>query len=522
MTTAANPIAPPIALQSLLQGAFGAGTGPGCELIDPSTGAVVATASSAGLDLAGALAFARDTGGPALRAMTYGARAAMLGRIADVLLAAKERWYEIARRNSGNTAADAAIDVDGAIGTLKYYAKLGAAFGDATMLRDGTAARLARDPEFQGLHIGVPLEGVAIHINAYNFPSWGLWEKAAVGLLAGVPVLAKPATATAWLPAEMVRAVDEAAILPRGALSLLCGSAGDLLDHVGPGDAIAFTGSAATGETIRRHPRVVATGARVNIEADSLNAAILGPGIAPESPVFGLFVREVVREMTVKAGQKCTAIRRAIVPEAVADAAGAAIAELLRAVVAGDPATAGVTMGPVVSTAQRDAIAAGRAQLAQTTHVIYEVPADGLFIGPVLLRADGDAAAVHEVEIFGPVATVVPYADADAAFALARRGGGSLVASVFSDDPSFLADAAQRLATSHGRVMLVDASVGDSHSGHGIVLPSLLHGGPGRAGGGAELGAFRGLGFYHHWSAIQGAGSVLATIAAKAVDPRAC
>jgi 3,4-dehydroadipyl-CoA semialdehyde dehydrogenase len=510
----------PVVLESYLCDAWVAGTGAAATLVDPVSGEIIAQAASGGLDLNAALTYARETGRPRLGALTYAERAALLGAIGDVLAARRDVWYELARRNSGNTRADAMIDVDGAIGTLKYYAKAGAKLGDASLLADGPPTRLARDPNFQGLHLGIPISGVAIHINAFNFPAWGLWEKAAVALLAGIPVVAKPASATALLAAEMARTVIDAGILPAGALSLVSGSAGNLLDHVRFGDAIAFTGSAETGETIRSHPRVRSEGVRVNVEADSLNAALLGPDGAPGTPIFDLFVREVAREMTVKAGQKCTAIRRALVPVEYADAAVEAIAAALSAVTVGDPSTEGVGMGPLVSSTQRDAVEEGIRALAAVATIAYRgiVSTDGAFVAPTLLRAEGDAALVHEREVFGPVATVIAYRDAVQAYALARRGGGSLVSSVFSADPMFLVDAVRALGSAHGRVLLVDPSIGETHSGHGIVLPSCVHGGPGRAGGGEELGGLRGLWFYHQRTAVQGSEAVLSQLAARAAE----
>jgi 3,4-dehydroadipyl-CoA semialdehyde dehydrogenase len=337
-------------------------------------------------------------------------------------------------------------------------------------------------------------------------------------------VIAKPATATALLAAEMVAAVIDANILPAGSLSFIAGPAGDLLDFVRPGDAVAFTGSAETAGTLRNHPRVRAGGVRFNVEADSLNAALLGPSTPAGSVTFDAFVREVAREMTVKAGQKCTAIRRVIVPDALGDAVVAAIAAQLAQAVVGDPSDDAVTMGPLVSQSQRDAVEAGIAQLAACTTVAYRGADEmsGRFVAPTLLRANDSAAPlIHELEIFGPVATVLTYRDAAEAFELARRGGGSLAISVFSDDAAFLAGAARALAPAHGRVMLVDTSVATTHTGHGIVLPSLIHGGPGRAGGGEELGGLRGLSFYTQWSAVQGPAPVVASIAAAAASVRA-
>ncbi len=519
-------------LQSYLGGKWQAGAGQGAPLMNPTTGDAVAWASSQGLDLSTALEYSRIVGGPALRALSYAQRAELLGKIADVLAARRDEWFEIARTNSGSTKADAAIDIDGSIGTLKFFAKIGAKLGDAHFLRAGQAMRLARDANFQGLHVGIPLDGVAIHINAFNFPGWGLWEKAAVSLLAGVPVFSKPATSTAWLAQAMVGAVIEAGILPNGALSILCGSPNDLLDHLQVGDVVAFTGSADTGEGIRRHARVCKQNVRVNIEADSLNAALLGPDVQPGSPEFNFFVREVVREMTAKTGQKCTAIRRVLVPHAVAAAATEAIADALSKVVVGNPANPTVNMGPVVNLAQRKSVEEGIRQLQTQTDVAYSpsnfsaVDADaqrGAFVPPTLLSAhkNPEAALVHELEVFGPVATVVPYRDKQNGFELARCGGGSLAASVFSADTEFLSEAAVALGTTHGRLLLVDASIGDSHTGHGIVLPSLLHGGPGRAGGGEELGGLHGLWFYHQRVALQGSGATLRVMSEGAADPAA-
>jgi 3,4-dehydroadipyl-CoA semialdehyde dehydrogenase len=518
-------------LRSYLGGKWQAGKQQGAALVNPVDGSVVAYASSDGLDLRGALDYARSVGGPELRKLNYAQRAELLGKIADVLVGRRDQWYEIARKNSGNTKADAAIDVDGSIGTLKYFAKLGAKLGDAHLLRDGDPMRLARDQNFQGLHVGVPLDGVAVHINAFNFPAWGLWEKAAVSLLAGVPVLSKPATSTAWLAQEMVSAVIEAGVLPSGALSILCGSVNGLLDELRLGDAVAFTGSANTGESVRQHAGIRKHGVRVNLEADSLNAAVLGPDATPGSPSFNFFVREVVKEMTSKTGQKCTAIRRVLVPSEHAAAATDAIVAALNSVVVGDPANPAVNMGPVVNAAQKKAVEQGIRQLHSQSEIAFYpesfAPVDasserGAFVPPTLLkvRNSSDGEIVHELEVFGPVATVVPYRDKQDAFATARRGGGSLAASVFSGE-SFLAEAAVALGSSHGRVMLIDPTIGDSHTGHGIVLPSCMHGGPGRAGGGEELGGLHGLWFYHQRVAMQGSGSTMASLVAQAADPSA-
>jgi 3,4-dehydroadipyl-CoA semialdehyde dehydrogenase len=500
--------------------------------VNPTNGDVVAWCGTEGIDFGKALAFGRSSGGPALRELTFSGRAALLAKIAEVLASRRDRWFEIAKINSGNTKADAAIDIDGAIGTVKYFARLGAGLGNAKTLVDGTPTRVARDPTFQATHIGVPLKGVAVHINAYNFPAWGLWEKASVSLLAGVPVFTKPATATAWLAQEMVQCVIEAGILPEGSLSIGCGSAQDLLDHLRFGDVVCFTGSAATGNLILSHPAIRAHGVRVNIEADSLNAAMLGPDVEVGSQAFDFFVREVVKEITVKAGQKCTAIRRILVPANQASATSQAISAQLQQFTVGDPTNPAVGMGPLVNMQQRIAVEDGIRQLSAAAGIAYRanplqlLNADiekGAFVGPTLLQVESGngSQACNKIEVFGPVATLIPYRDRRDAFAIAERGGGSLAASVFSEDVSFLTEAALELAPSHGRVLLVDPSIGQSHTGHGIVMPSCIHGGPGRAGGGEELGASRGLWFYHQKVAIQASATTLAGMAEQAVNPTA-
>ena len=519
-------------LPNYVSGRWTEGRGIGATLHDPVSGAELARASTDGIDFAAALAHGRGAGGAALRGLGYAERAGLLTRIAEVLAANRAAYFEIALANSGSSEADASIDIDGAIFTLKYYARAGAALGSARYLKDGELVRLAKDEAFQSLHISQPLRGVAILINAFNFPAWGLWEKAAPALLSGVPVLAKPATATSWLTQRMVEDVVKAGVLPEGALSVVCGSAGDLLDHVTGADAVSFTGSAETALRIRGHQAVLRHSTRVNVEADSLNSAVLGPEARPGTPEFDFFVREVVREMTIKAGQKCTAIRRILVPAAQRSAVEEAIRAKLARTVVGNPRNKDVRMGPLVSKAQQQAALEGIALLKAETSVIFDGgpdfklldadPALGAFVPPTLLSCgDGfSARAVHNVEVFGPVATVVPYASADQAFAIARLGQGSLVASVFSADAQFLAQAAVELAESHGRVLAVNAAVGSMHTGHGNVMPQCLHGGPGRAGGGEELGGLRALAFYHRRSAIQGPLDCLNAVAAQAVEFR--
>jgi 3,4-dehydroadipyl-CoA semialdehyde dehydrogenase len=477
-------------LESYLAGRWSRGEGVETVLVDPVTGAELATVSAKGLDLKGALGFARTQGQSALRAMSYAERAKLVGAVADTLIANRARYEEIAIANSGNTKVDAAIDIDGGIGTLKYFSRLCAGLGDARMLLDEKPARLAKAENYQAIHLMVPRRGVAVHINAFNFPGWGLWEKAAVSLIAGVPVLAKPASVTALLAHAMVRDVVAAKVLPEGALSLLCGSAGNLLDALTSDDVVAFTGSADTAARVRGHPNVVATSVPVNIEADSINAALLAPDAALGSASFDAFIREVVREMTVKAGQKCTAIRRILVPTERADAVAEALKAKLSAIKLGDPRQEDVRMGPLVTapSGRLDGIRRSRrprwCAAARTPSIDGIDRSRSAFAAPTLLKLKdaGGARAVHEVEVFGPAATIVPYRDEHDACALVARGGGSLVASVYGEDQAFLASMVSEIGPSHGRLLMVDPSIASAHTGHGIVMPQCNHGGPGRAG----------------------------------------
>jgi 3,4-dehydroadipyl-CoA semialdehyde dehydrogenase len=520
----------PQALESYLAGRWSRGEGTEATLIDPVGGNVLATASAKGLDLKSALAHARSRGQSGLRALSYAQRAKLIGAIADTLAVNRARYEQIAIANSGNTRSDAAIDIDGGIGTLKYFARLGAGLGDARMLLDDKPVRLAKAENYQAIHLMVPRRGAAIHINAFNFPSWGLWEKAAVSLLAGVPVIAKPASATALLAHEMVRDVVTAGILPEGALSLLVGSTGDLLEHVTSDDVIAFTGSADTAARVRGHRNVIARSVPVNIEADSINAALLLPEAADGGAVFDAFVREVVREMTVKAGQKCTAIRRIFVPLGKVDAIAEALSTKLKQITVGDPRVEAVRMGPLVNRAQQAAVLDGIRRLAKDATFVCggaEVPVlDGIdsassaFVAPTLMKVAHavDPPAVHEVEIFGPVATLVPYRDEREACTLVERGGGSLVASVYGEDQELLARMVAEIGPQHGRLLLIDPAVANAHTGHGIVMPQCNHGGPGRAGNGEELGGLYGLRLYHQRLAVQGSTDLLAGLQALAAS----
>jgi 3,4-dehydroadipyl-CoA semialdehyde dehydrogenase len=510
-------------LPNYVAGRWQAGSGAGTSLIDPVLGTELARVDATGLDLAEAFGFARESGGAALRALTYKERAALLGAVVKVLQANRDAYYEIATANSGTVKNDSAVDIDGAIFTLGQYAKWGDALGEVRALRDGDALKLGKEPVFLSQHLQVPTPGVALFINAFNFPSWGLWEKAAPALLSGVPVIVKPATSTAWLTQRMVRDVVEAGVLPAGALSVICGSSNGLMDQLQGADVVSFTGSADTGALIRSHAAVAQRSVRVNIEADSLNSALLLPDAAPGSDAFNLLVREVVREMTVKSGQKCTAIRRILVPAAVYDAAAEAIGAKLAGVTVGNPRNESVRMGSLVSRAQLNAVREGLEALKAQASVLHDGsqaalvdadPAVAACIGPVLLGArDADAAQrVHDVEVFGPVATLLPYRDLDHAIALAHRGQGSLVTSLYGADEAALGQAAVQLAASHGRVHVITPDVAQAHTGHGNVMPQSLHGGPGRAGGGGELGGLRALDFYHRRSAVQASPAVLAQL----------
>lgn len=526
-------------LKNYVAGRWVAGDSPGTTLTNPVTGEELVSVSSKGLDLPQAFHFSRDEGGRALRELTYAARAAKLAEIVKLLQSNRDDYYAIALANSGTTRNDSAVDIDGGIFTLSYYAKVGASLGDEHALRDGDAIALSKDQSFRVQHVLTPTRGVALFINAFNFPSWGLWEKAAPALLSGVPVIVKPATSTAWLTQRMVADVVDAGILPAGALSVICGSAAGLLDQIGPFDVVSFTGSAETAATLRAHPAFVQHGARINVEADSLNSAILCADAAPGTEAFDLFIKEVVREMTVKSGQKCTAIRRAFVPQTWLQDVVEALKAKLAKVTVGDPRNEAVRMGSLVSREQLSNVQAGIAALAEEARMAFDgstvslTDADAKVaacIAPHLFVVDDPdhAKRLHDVEVFGPVATVAPYrpgADAGGlpeahAIALARRGLGSLVASLYSNDDTHAARVAIELADSHGRVHVITPSVQQSQTGHGNVMPMSLHGGPGRAGGGEELGGLRALNLYHRRTAIQASSAAINELTSTTTLPQ--
>lgn len=502
-------------LGSFLAGRWQTGQTPNATLHDPTTGEAIAQTSTRGLDFAEALQHARDVGGPTLRAMTFSERGELLGKIASALHEHRDSLLALSTRSGGNTRGDAKFDVDGCTGTIAWYAKLGSTL-EGRFFGDGDLVPLSRNPRFIGAHVKVPRHGVAIHINAFNFPAWGFGEKAACAILAGMPVVTKPATSTAVLTHRMFRILTDSGVLPDGVLSLVCGSAGDLLEHVGPQDVLAFTGSADTGMFIRGMEQVRRMGVRVNVEADSLNAAVLGADLDTDSAGYQLFIREVLKDLTQKAGQKCTAIRRIFVPHSSLDAVREDLREGYAAVRVGDPAVKGVQMGPVATLSQLKDVREGLKALAAHGRFVYGdggpgkltgATDEGYFVSPTLIEVAGvdEGGPVHDLEVFGPVQTIIPY-DGTAAEAVrgVSKGQGGLVASVYTDDKGFASDVVLGLAPYHGRLHIGSSKIADHSTGPGTVLPQLVHGGPGRAGGGEELGGLRGLDFYMQRTAIQG------------------
>ncbi len=524
-----------IRLESYVAGRWFAGTGPPARLVNPATEAPLAEATTEGLDFGAVLDHARRVGAPALRALSFAERAALLKEIAKALHGAREELLDLAQQNGGNTRGDAKFDVDGAIGTLSAYASFGEALGkrvgDRRFLTDGEMFALTRSPRFVGQHVWVPRTGVAVHINAFNFPAWGTFEKVAVALLAGIPIISKPATATALLTWRMTQVLVESGRLPEGAFQLLCGATGDLLSRLGPQDHLAFTGSNHTGALLRGTPGFASLSVRVNVEADSLNAAVAAPDVSPGSDLWNTLLRNVVSDITQKTGQKCTATRRVFVPEAHADAFQEALSDALSGVVVGDPVVDGVTMGPVSTASQLRDVLAGIARLAESNRVVCGGPervegrgapaGKGYFVAPTVLRArDADSAGpVHSLEVFGPCVTLVPYdGEPESAAALVARGDGSLVSSAVSDDRGWVERFALGAAPSLGRLLLLSSKVADQATAPGLVLPSLVHGGPGRAGGGEELGGERGILFYMQRTAIQGDSAVLGKLFAAKTE----
>jgi 3,4-dehydroadipyl-CoA semialdehyde dehydrogenase len=517
-------------LPNYVSGRWSEGLGAGELLVDPVVGDELVSVSSQGIDLEAALQFARAHGGPALRQLTYIQRAELLAKIADALAANRDEYFRLSLLNLGATQADASFDVDGAIYTMKYYAKIGRTMAEGKMLKEGASIPLSKSNAFTGKHFLMPAKGAAVFINAFNFPAWGFCEKAAPALLSGVPVVVKPASPTAWLTHRMVEDIVKADILPSGAISIICGSARELLAHVREEDIVSFTGSADTAARIRSHANVLRRSVRVNIEADSINSAILGPDVVPGTDLFDLLVKEVVREMTLKAGQKCTAIRRVLVPREQLKAFGDAVSARLNSMKVGNPRNPEVKVGPVVNKAQQSSCLEGLAKLKEECEVLFggdknfrpidANPQNSAFVQPALLSCKNglDAKYVHDVEVFGPVATLVAYDAIEDLIAITRRGLGSLVASVFSNDVNFICDTVPGIGDLHGRVLVVDSAVGTQHTGHGNVVPSCLHGGPGRAGGGEELAGLRALLLYHHRFVVQGPANCVMELSRSCVE----
>ena len=510
-------------LRSYTEGRWRSPSGEGTPLLDAVTGEEVARISADGIDMAGTLEYGRATGGPALRDLTFHQRAALLKSLSSYLRENREELYALSTR-TGATLADSKLDIDGGMGVLASYASTGRrGLPNDSVYTDGDVEPLSKGGGFVGQHICTPLRGVAVQINAFNFPVWGPLEKFAPAFIAGVPSLIKPASQTAYLTARLVELIVDSGLLPAGSVQLICGGVADLLDHLTEQDVVSFTGSASTAQHLRAHPAIVANAVRFNAETDSLNLAILGPDVRGGTAEFDLYVSQLVTEMTVKAGQKCTAIRRAFVPAGQLDEVAAAAAAQLAGITVGNPANPAVRMGALASLHQRDEVRSSLQALLATGSLVYGDPrrvdvldADGergAFLAPVLLRADdaGDAAP-HEVEAFGPVATLLPYGSAEQVAELAARGRGSLVGSVVTGDPDFARDVVLGVAPWHGRILVLDTDDADQSTGHGSPLPTLVHGGPGRAGGGEELGGVRGVLHYMQRTAIQASPKVLGTI----------
>ncbi|MDP3278338.1 MAG: 3,4-dehydroadipyl-CoA semialdehyde dehydrogenase [Deltaproteobacteria bacterium] len=509
-------------LESYLCGEWVRGHGKTAALVDPSTEETVAHASTEGLDLAAARTYAIDKGGPALRAMSFAQRGELLLTLSRAVHAKRDELIEYGMKNAGNTRSDAKFDVDGASSTLAFYGELGRTLGDGNFFADGDAIPLGRSSRVSGQHVLTARRGVALHINAFNFPAWGLAEKAACAWLAGVPVMSKPATATCLMTVHLVKAMVETGALGDGVLQLITGSTGTLVEQLGPQDVLAFTGSGNTGATLRASKSVLTNSVRVNVEADSLNCAILGRDVERGSETYQLFVADAARDITQKSGQKCTAIRRIFVPAERVDEVCEDIMERLSAAVVGSPFAEGVTVGPVATASQLRDVREGIAVLERSGAKVLcggagaiagkgAPEGKGYFVAPTLmLAADAHKAdAVHAHEVFGPVSTVLAYRSDEECVALVARAGGGLVSTLYTDDRAITVSIGLGIAAYHGRVCVANGRMGSGWLGPGTVLPGLLHGGPGRAGGGEELGGMRGLNAYLQRTALQGFGPLI-------------
>jgi oxepin-CoA hydrolase/3-oxo-5,6-dehydrosuberyl-CoA semialdehyde dehydrogenase len=499
------------------------GAGDGQMLFNAVTGEPIAIASTDGIDLKEVMTFGRTRGGSVLRNMTFQERGLMLKKLALHLYAKKDMFYALSAA-TGATRSDSWIDIEGGIGNLFANASLRRQFQDLPYYIDGDVIPLSKKGNFSGLHLCVPKQGVAVHINAYNFPIWGMLEKIAVNLLAGVPAVVKPATVTSFLTELMVREILDSQLLPEGSLQLLCGSARGIVEAVGEQDVVTFTGSAWVGRQLKAHPNIIQHAIPFNLEADSLNAAVLGPDAVPGTPEFDLFVKEVHKEMTVKGGQKCTAIRRALVPEALLSDVEKALSARLAKTVIGNPLNESVRMGALAGMSQRNEVVEKVEQLAHSQEIVYgsvhEVdlidadPEKGAFLSPILFRNSKpfEHTDVHEVEAFGPVATLIPYKDVEEAITLSNMGKGSLVASMVTHDDNVARTFILGSAAYHGRILILNRHNAKESTGHGSPLPMLTHGGPGRAGGGEEMGGKRGVLHYMQRTAIQGTPTTLTNV----------
>ncbi|MBB3663642.1 oxepin-CoA hydrolase/3-oxo-5,6-dehydrosuberyl-CoA semialdehyde dehydrogenase [Prauserella sediminis] len=510
-------------LRSYVGGHWQRGAGDGAPVCDAVTGAEVARVSSDGIDMAAALDHGRRVGGPALRELTFHQRAALLKALGSHLREHRDELYALSAR-TGATRGDSKFDVDGGIGVLLAYASKGKReLPNDTVYIDGEVEPLSKGGTFVARHVATPLRGVAVQINAFNFPVWGPLEKLAPAFLAGMPSLIKPASQTAYLTEKLVELIVESGILPEGSLQLVCGSAGDLLDHVTEQDVVSFTGSADTARKLRSHPAIVRSAVRFNAEADSLNCSILGPDATPGTAEFDLYVDQLVTEMTVKAGQKCTAIRRAFVPAALLDDVAEAARQRLAKVTVGDPASA--DMGALASLEQREEVRRSLKALQSAATVVFGDPehvdvagADaerGAFLSPVLLSGDPARAEPHEVEAFGPVSTLLPYTSTQQVVEFAARGKGSLAGSVVTGDKEFAREVVLGAAPWHGRLLVLDADDARESTGHGSPMPQLVHGGPGRAGGGEEMGGIRGVLHHMQRTAVQASPAVLTEVTGR-------
>lgn len=501
--------------QNYILGDWMNGDGVETQLFHAVTNAELGSVSSAGIDYEQVLDYGRRTGGRALRKMTFQERGRMLKALALFLMERKERYYEVSSW-TGATKVDSWIDIEGGIGNLFANASLRKQFPDLPYYVDGTAAPLSKNGTFIGHHIMVPKEGVAVHINAFNFPVWGMLEKIAVNLMAGVPALVKPSEYTCYLTEVVVRDIIASKILPEGSLQLICGLGRGILDHVDARDMVTFTGSASTGKILKGLPRISQESVSFNLEADSLNATVLGKKAIPGTVEFDLFIKETVKEITIKAGQKCTAVRRIIVPEELIDEVQSAISARLASTKIGNPAEEGVRMGPLATTLQAERVRASVDELSKSQRIVFgdldhfDIIGDAAkreaFFSPILFRNDDPfhQTACHDIEAFGPVATIMPYKDLDYAIELAKMGKGSLVSSIVTPDNQEARDYVVGAASMHGRILVLNEHCAKESTGHGSPMPLLTHGGPGRAGGGEEMGGKRGVLHYLQRTAIQG------------------